>query len=95
MREITSSLASQGAYLGAVYCCPHTSRELCDCKKPLPGMVQRAMSEFSIDVPHNYVIGDMGSSDMKLANAIGTENVLEAVQWILCQEVDACRTEQS
>ena len=34
-------LAAQGGRIDAVFFCPHTPEDGCDCRKPLPGMMQR------------------------------------------------------
>jgi D-glycero-D-manno-heptose 1,7-bisphosphate phosphatase len=51
-----------------VYHCPHHPngilRELavdCDCRKPKPGMLHTAMSDFDIDVENSILIGDKES----------------------------------
>ena len=33
-----------------VYHCPHSPDENCDCRKPLPGMINQAISDFDIDL---------------------------------------------
>ncbi|NLJ25619.1 MAG: HAD hydrolase-like protein [Firmicutes bacterium] len=48
----------------------------CDCKKPLPGLVERAVRDFGINVSESYVIGDMGAADMKLAETYGAKGIL-------------------
>ena len=55
---MTQQLAEAGARLDAVYYCPHTSAEHCDCRKPKTGMLERAALEHAIDLPHSFVVGD-------------------------------------
>jgi len=74
--HIKGYLKKQGAYIDQVYCCPHSREDKCECKKPLSGMAKVAEREFNIDLQKSYVIGDMGMSDMLLANAIGAKGVL-------------------
>ena len=76
MSDIKASLEQQGAFVDAVYCCPHTRDDDCDCKKPLPGLVERAVRDFGINVSESYVIGDMGAADMKLAEICGAKGIL-------------------
>lgn len=50
-----------GGLFDAVYVCPHDREKdgaACECKKPLPGMGRRAMSEFSVDLPKSLMVGD-------------------------------------
>jgi D,D-heptose 1,7-bisphosphate phosphatase len=62
-------LGEQGAYLDAIYYCPHHSdagvpgerAELkieCNCRKPGIGMIERAASDFSIRTEDSWMIGD-------------------------------------
>ena len=76
LQSIESELSQSGARFDAVYCCPHMRADQCDCKKPLPGMVNNACKEFDIDLSRSYVIGDMGKNDMVLAKNIGEKGIL-------------------
>ena len=60
-----------------IYHCPHSPSENCICRKPKIGMIQRAMSDFSIDLKRSFLIGD-NESDIECAiNAgIGTQILL-------------------
>ncbi len=62
--------------MDAVYCCPHTSEDKCNCKKPLTGMIDKAKKEFEIDPQKAYVVGDMGMADMVLAKNINARGIL-------------------
>ena len=68
-------IAEQGAHFDGVYCCPHTKEDNCTCKKPLKGMVEKAVKEHNIDLKNSFVIGDMGG-DIILAQNIGAKGVL-------------------
>ncbi|NLJ85330.1 MAG: HAD-IIIA family hydrolase [Firmicutes bacterium] len=76
MSGIRGSLEQQGAHIDAVYCCPHVRSDGCDCKKPLPGLIEQAVRDFRISVPGSYVIGDMGATDMRLAQTCGAKGIL-------------------
>lgn len=76
MSEIKASMIEHGAHLDAVYCCPHAGSDGCDCRKPLPGLIRQAAMDYGINVSESYVIGDMGSSDMQLSQAVGAKGVL-------------------
>lgn len=76
LQSLKNELTIYGAYFDAVYCCPHTDIDNCNCKKPLTGMIDKAISEFQIDLQKSYVIGDMGMSDMVLAKNIGAKGIL-------------------
>lgn len=73
---LKAELSYYNAYFDAVFCCPHSNSDNCNCKKPLTGMIDSACKEFEIDVKGSYVIGDMGMSDMILANNLDAKGIL-------------------
>jgi len=72
---MTQQLEAAGAHLDAVYYCPHTSVEGCDCRKPRPGMLDRAALEHSIDLHRSFVVGDR-HGDIELARRAGACSIL-------------------
>jgi D,D-heptose 1,7-bisphosphate phosphatase len=74
-RWMSVQLAEIGAHLDGVYFCPHHPTEGkgdlkmdCQCRKPNPGMIEQALSEWDIDMGKSFVIGDK-NKDMELAKA--------------------------
>lgn len=55
--------------------CPHGPDDGCDCRKPAPGLVQRAATALGVDVRRCIVIGDIGA-DVEAAQAAGATPVL-------------------
>lgn len=51
-------LEAQGTRLDALYVCPHAPDELCPCRKPGPGLIDRACAELGLDPRASFVIGD-------------------------------------
>lgn len=41
-----------------VYVCPHVDEDKCNCRKPKPGMILSACSEFELDVSKSALVGD-------------------------------------
>ncbi|MGC0420182.1 D-glycero-alpha-D-manno-heptose-1,7-bisphosphate 7-phosphatase [Embleya sp. AB8] len=75
--RLTESLRAQGAFLDAVYACTH-HEFACRCRKPQPGLLQRAMADFPDIAPGDAVmIGDT-ESDVGAGRAAGTRTVLLA-----------------
>ncbi|MFN8059930.1 MAG: HAD family hydrolase [Vicinamibacterales bacterium] len=79
---LCARLAEAGIRIDAVYYCPHhpdgtvpAYRTPCGCRKPQPGMVDRACEDLGIDVARSFVVGDRWS-DVELARAVGAEAVL-------------------
>ncbi len=72
-RALAGELAVRGASIDAFYYCTHL--EGCDCRKPLPGLIQRAVSERRLNLPNSVMFGDRGS-DIALAQALGIPGIL-------------------
>lgn len=75
-------LAARGAKLDAIYHCPHhvegsdpVLAVACDCRKPKPGLLLRAMAEFDIDPKQSFLVGDK-LQDMEAAQAAGVSGYL-------------------
>jgi D-glycero-D-manno-heptose 1,7-bisphosphate phosphatase len=80
--EIVARLAQDGARLDGIYYCPHHPTEglgeyriACDCRKPKPGMIERAAADLKIDPARSYMVGDQ-LTDMELAIAVGATGIL-------------------
>ena len=86
MREL---LAAGGARVDAVYYCPHhDSVAPCDCRKPAPGMLLRAIREWNVDPARSVMVGD-GSRDIEAARAAGIRGVRVPKNGDLTPVVDA------
>lgn len=84
--ELCARLARNGAYVSAIYFCPHHPTEgaglyhvVCECRKPKPGMVRQASRDLGLDPTTSYVVGDK-DGDMELAQRVGATGVLIGVQ---------------
>lgn len=84
--KLETLLGKDGAYLDAIYYCPHHPHkgyegeipELkidCDCRKPKPGMLMQAAKDFNIDLSASYMVGD-GENDVEAGKAAGCTSVL-------------------
>jgi D-glycero-D-manno-heptose 1,7-bisphosphate phosphatase len=70
-------LSAAGVQLSAVEYCPHLPdaeiaryRAVCDCRKPLPGMLYRAASALNIDLPTSILVGDR-ATDIQAGRSAG------------------------
>jgi len=68
-------LAKENARLTAIYYCPHVSLPPCDCRKPQPGMAQRAAKEHGLDLTRSLFVGDR-HSDIELGHRVGGRSIL-------------------
>ncbi len=71
-RRLTELLAAEGARIDAFYFCPHHEKFTgeCDCRKPRPGMLLRAIRDWDVDPAHSLMVGDR-LSDMEAGRAAG------------------------
>lgn len=72
--SLAGMLAGDGARIDAFYVCPHFDEE-CDCRKPAPGLIHKAVAEHGLTLEGSAVIGDRGS-DIALAHAVGIPGIL-------------------
>ena len=72
LREI---LRESGAEVDAIYFCPHTPQDLCDCRKPQTELARRAAADFAVDLSKSFVIGD-NVCDIELGQNIGATTIL-------------------
>jgi len=68
-------LAAAGARIDAVYYCPHTSADRCDCRKPKTGLLERAAREHLLDLSRSFVVGDR-YGDIELARNVRARGIL-------------------
>jgi D-glycero-D-manno-heptose 1,7-bisphosphate phosphatase len=62
-----------GARIDDVFSCPH-DKDVCDCRKPRPGLVLEAARKWDIDLARSLMIGD-SPSDQELARRCGMQFV--------------------
>ncbi|MGE0096067.1 MAG: D-glycero-alpha-D-manno-heptose-1,7-bisphosphate 7-phosphatase [Alphaproteobacteria bacterium] len=74
---VSERLTVAGARIDAFYFCPHHPTEgppayriTCECRKPAPGMLLRAMREWPVDPAGSFLIGDR-QTDLEAATAAG------------------------
>lgn len=74
---LQQELAASDVKLDAVFHCPHLPTATvpsyaldCDCRKPRPGMLLRAIREFAVDPSLSLMVGDR-ESDLQAGRAAG------------------------
>jgi len=74
-KKMVAELAAGGAWIDAIYFCPHKSEDACECRKPNPGLLQRAAREHSLDLTSSWVVGDR-YADLEMGHAAGSRGIL-------------------
>lgn len=84
--KMETILGKDGAYLDGIYFCPHHPdkgfkgevKELkinCNCRKPNPGLLLQAASDFNINLEQSWMIGD-GKNDIQAGKNVGCKTAL-------------------
>ncbi len=91
--HMVDAIVEAGGRIDSIYFCPHAPHEGCDCRKPEPGMFDRAISFHDIDARSSWFIGDFESDEeaaarvgLKFKLAEGDGGLRRAVDEILRDE---------
>ena len=57
-KHLINDLKKNKIEIKKIYHCPHTTEQLCDCRKPSDKYIKDATKEFNIDVKNSWAIGD-------------------------------------
>jgi homopolymeric O-antigen transport system ATP-binding protein len=60
--------------IDAIMVCPHKQDDECECRKPKPGLIRRAVSDWGIEPARSYFVGDRWS-DIAAGKAAGLYTV--------------------
>jgi D-glycero-D-manno-heptose 1,7-bisphosphate phosphatase len=70
--KLHSSLAKVGGKIDAIFFCPHTPDDNCNCRKPLPGMFLDIMDRTGVSAAQVHAVGD-SLRDLQAADAAGCQ----------------------
>jgi D-glycero-D-manno-heptose 1,7-bisphosphate phosphatase len=68
-------LHSFDVQLDGIFVCPHAPGDGCRCRKPMPGLIEQAVSVHGFDPRESWVIGDK-ETDVGLGHAVGARSIL-------------------
>jgi D-glycero-D-manno-heptose 1,7-bisphosphate phosphatase len=74
-KKMVAELAKGGAWIDAIYFCPHKKDDACDCRKPNPGLMKRAAREHGLDLSESWIVGDR-YGDLEMGHAAGVRGIL-------------------
>ena len=72
--RMTQAVADAGGEISAIHSCPHYHQG-CECEKPAPGNVLRAMADLGVTPEETYFVGDR-LVDIQAAHAAGVEGYM-------------------
>jgi histidinol-phosphate phosphatase family protein len=88
--EIQKYLKNYETVIDRFYFCPHKPNEKCNCRKPKPGLLEKAILEIGIEPNKSWMIGDndsditagieVGCQTIKLDNNINLKNAVEQIR---------------
>ena len=84
--RLTQHLVAKGIHLAGIYHCPHHPEEglaglkvYCDCRKPAPGLILRAVRDLDIDLSASLLIGDK-PSDIEAGQRAGVGQLFQVTK---------------
>ena len=74
-QKMLAEILGAGGYVSRIFFCLHTPDDHCDCRKPKPGLLIRAATEWAINLSESILIGDK-ASDIAAAKSAGIGKVV-------------------
>jgi len=76
--KLKRGVAKVNGHITDIFFCPHTPDAGCNCRKPHPGMITRALADYNIDPGQSLMVGD-SAKDIECGLAAGcAKNLLVA-----------------
>jgi D-glycero-D-manno-heptose 1,7-bisphosphate phosphatase len=70
--KLHKQLAVVGGRIDAIFYCPHSPEEKCNCRKPLPGLFEQIGERYGVDLKQVPTVGD-NLRDLQAGVAAGCE----------------------
>jgi D-glycero-D-manno-heptose 1,7-bisphosphate phosphatase len=70
--KMHKAVAAMGGRIDAVFYCPHSPDEGCQCRKPAPGLFEQIGERFGVDLRTAHVVGDT-VRDLQAGAAVGCQ----------------------
>lgn len=95
---IIEELAKEGVIIDDLFMCSHYPKmqpltkeafliRECDCRKPKPGLLYKALRKYNIDLNNSYMVGD-SCTDVEAGNAVGAKTVfLGGLKCDMCKKL--------
>ena len=91
-QELARRLAEEQVEIEAYYYCPHhrygavaAYAEDCQCRKPKPGLLQRASEDLGLSLVGSYMVGD-NLTDLQAGQAAGSKSLIVGENGIDCPD---------
>jgi D-glycero-D-manno-heptose 1,7-bisphosphate phosphatase len=88
-------LMARGGRIDAVFFCPHTPEDGCDCRKPLPGMMREVGERYGVELASVPMVADT-LRDLEAAAAAGCQpHLVRTGRAALVQEAEIAQWQQA
>ena len=81
-KQLNDELEKAGSFIDAEFYCLHHPQAtvtdlkvICDCRKPKPGLINKAANELEIDLKASWMVGD-GLTDIQAGKSAGCRTIL-------------------
>ena len=85
--ELEKFLKNDNITIDGIYYCPHRPDENCSCRKPKPGMIHQAVTDWNLDVHSSWFVGD-SESDVEAGKSVGCKTMLISSKLNFIQSVE-------
>ncbi|MBI4778029.1 HAD family hydrolase, partial [Candidatus Desantisbacteria bacterium] len=86
-RQMLVEMKKEGATIDAIYYCPHSPDNGCDCRKPEDGLFKQALMDFNIDMKNSWMIGDE-QKDIEAGQKAGCKTYLLSKGELLIEAIE-------
>lgn len=76
LKKLLATLQEKSITITEIYTCPHAKKDNCQCKKPRPLLISKAITKYKLDPTKCFIIGDSGKNDMMLAKNSNIRSIL-------------------
>ena len=73
--NLNKLLSKNGTKIDYFYYCPHKDQDNCECRKPKPGMIKKAIEDLDIDLKSSILIGDT-ETDRQLGRNVNVRTII-------------------
>ncbi len=72
---VEDHIQAAGGHISQFYVCPHRNEDNCDCRKPKPGLITKAQTDWQFNPAETWFVGD-ADRDVVAATAAGVRPAL-------------------
>ena len=86
--QMLAEMEKEGARIDAIYYCPHSPDNGCNCRKPKDGLFKQALMDFDIDIKNSWMIGDE-QKDIEAGEKAGCKTYLLSKGELLIEAISS------